>query len=100
MSRMQEFRLKKGLSLPVTGAPEQKIYEGPDIRSVALVGTDYIALKPRVLVAEGEEVKRGQPILFHKDIPEAKMVSPVTGRVKAVHRGARRVLESVVVEIS
>ena len=97
---MQEFKLRKGLDLPVAGAPEQTINDGPAIRSVALLGSDYINLKPRVSVQEGDNVVRGQTIFLHKDIPEAKMVSPVTGQVKAIHRGPRRVLESVVIEIS
>ena len=97
---MQEFKLRKGLDLPVSGAPEQTINDGPAIRSVALLGSDYINLKPRVSVQEGDNVVRGQTIFLHKDIPEAKMVSPVTGQVKAIHRGPRRVLESVVIEIS
>lgn len=97
---MQEFRLRKGLDLPVAGAPEQTIHEGPEIKSVALVGPDYIDLKPRITVAEGKSVVRGQPIFFHKDLPDVKMVSPVTGVVKAINRGARRVLESVVIEVS
>ncbi len=98
---MHKFKLKKGLNLPVTGAPDQTIiHEGAALSTVALIGADYLNLKPRVLVDEGEQVKRGQPILFHKDVPEAKMVSPVTGRIKAINRGARRVLESIVIEIS
>lgn len=95
---MQEFRLRKGLDLPIAGAPEQTITDGPALTMVGLIGEDYIGLKPRVAVEEGEEVKRGQTILFHKDIPDAKIVSPVTGQVKAIHRGARRVLESVVIQ--
>lgn len=97
---MQSFNLKKGLDLPVTGVPEQKIYPGPEIRSVAVLGPDYIGLKPRMLVQEGDEVVRGQPLFCHKDAPEAMMVAPMTGRVAAINRGARRVLFSVVVEIT
>ncbi len=97
---MQSFKLKKGLDLPVAGAPEQKIHQGPDIRSVAVLGPDYIGLKPRMLVQEGEEVVRGQPLFCHKDAPEALMVAPMTGRVAAINRGARRVLQSVVIEVT
>ena len=96
----RSFNLKKGLDLPVAGAPEQKIYPSPDIRSVAVLGPDYLGLKPRMLVQEGDQVVRGQPLFCHKDAPSAMMVAPMTGRVAAINRGARRALQSVVIEVT
>jgi Na+-transporting NADH:ubiquinone oxidoreductase subunit A len=66
---------------------------------VAILGSDYIGLKPRIAVAEGDVVAAGAPIMAHKDSPEAVVVSPVCGRVKAINRGARRVLQSIEIEI-
>ncbi|MEX0303630.1 MAG: Na(+)-translocating NADH-quinone reductase subunit A [Leisingera sp.] len=97
---MKTFNLRKGLDLPVTGAPEQTIHPGPAITSVAVLGADYLGLKPRMLVQEGEEVKRGTPLFCHKDAEAAMMVAPMTGKVVAINRGARRVLQSVVIEVS
>ena len=97
---MQSFNLKRGLDLPVSGEPEQTIHPRPEIRSVAVLGPDYVGLKPQMLVQEGDDVVRGQPLFCHKDAPEAMMVAPMTGRVAAINRGARRVLQSVVVEVS
>lgn len=96
---MEKIKIKKGLDLPIEGAPEQKINQGPELASVGLVGLDQIGLKPKMLVQEQAEVKRGTPLFFHKDNPEAVVVSPVTGRVRAINRGARRVLQSVVIDI-
>lgn len=96
---METIKLRKGLDLPIKGAPEQAIYQGPAVRSVGIVGLDYVDLKPKMLVQEQEAVKRGTPLFFHKDDPEAVVVSPVTGRIGAINRGARRVLQSVVIEI-
>ena len=99
-SDMQTFKLKKGLELPVQGAPEQTIQPGPEFRSVGVLGADYLGLKPRMLVQEGEEVQRGTPLFCHKDVPEAMMVAPLSGKIVAINRGARRVLQSVVIEVS
>ncbi|MDP5217116.1 Na(+)-translocating NADH-quinone reductase subunit A [Ruegeria sp. 2205SS24-7] len=96
---MRTFDLKKGLNLPVDGAPEQTIHPGPDYRSVAVLGADTIGLKPKMLVQEGDEVQRGTPLFCHKDAAQAMMVAPVTGKVAAINRGARRVLQSVVIEV-
>ncbi|UWQ85800.1 Na(+)-translocating NADH-quinone reductase subunit A [Leisingera caerulea] len=97
---MKTFNLRKGLDLPVTGAPEQTIHPGPAITSVAVLGPDYLGLKPRMLVQEGDDVQRGTPLFCHKDAEDAVMVAPMTGKVVAINRGARRVLQSVVIEIS
>lgn len=96
---MQQFVLRKGLDVPVSGAPVQGIQEGPTVRTVAVLGDDYIGLKPRLSVEEGDVVGKGAPILAHKDSPEALIVSPVSGRVKAINRGARRKLISVEIEV-
>lgn len=96
---MPEFSFKKGLDLPIDGAPDQTIHDGPAIGSVALIGADSLGLKPRMLVAEGDEVLRGQPLYCHKDSPEVVFTAPATGRVRAIMRGARRVLHSVVIDV-
>ena len=97
---MQTFKLKKGLELPVQGAPDQTIQPGPEFKTVGVLGGDYLGLKPRMLVQEGDAVQRGTPLFCHKDAPDAMMVAPLTGKVVAINRGARRVLQSVVIEVS
>lgn len=94
------YTFRKGLDLPVEGAPTQAISPAPAVRTVALLGADYIGLKPRLAVEEGDTVAAGTRIFAHKDTPEAAIVSPVAGRVKAVNRGARRVLISVEIEVA
>ncbi|RYH09762.1 Na(+)-translocating NADH-quinone reductase subunit A [Tropicimonas sp. IMCC6043] len=96
---MPEFSFKKGLDLPITGAPDQVIHDGPALGSVALIGPDSLGLKPRMLVSEGDSVQRGQPLYCHKDSPEVLFTAPATGRIRAINRGARRVLQSVVIDI-
>lgn len=96
---MQKFTCKKGLNVPVLGQPESGIGDAPSVGTVAILGADYIGLKPRLAVKEGDIVGAGSPILAHKDTPDVQVTSPVSGRVKAVNRGARRVLISVEIEV-
>ncbi|WP_420335375.1 Na(+)-translocating NADH-quinone reductase subunit A [Roseibium sp.] len=96
---MQSFKLKKGLDLPITGAPVQELSDERKTNSAAVLAADYIGLKPRLLVGEGDTVGVGTPLFFHKDTPDVMIVSPVAGRVRAINRGARRVLISVVIDI-
>ena len=93
------FKTKKGLDVPICGGPEQVIYEGNKIESVGLLGKDYVGLKPTMLVSEGECVKKGQPLFADKKNPGVNFTAPGSGRVKAINRGAKRVLHSVVIAL-
>lgn len=93
------FKLKKGLDLPITGAPEQKIEDGPAVNSCALVGADHLELKPKMLVAEGDHVRLGQALFSDRRYEGVVYTAPAGGRIRAINRGARRVLESVVIDI-
>jgi Na+-transporting NADH:ubiquinone oxidoreductase subunit A len=92
------LRITRGLDLPITNAPEQKIYDGPQVRSVALLSADYIGMKPTMAVTIGETVKRGQLLFEDKKNAGVRFTSPVAGKVTEVNRGAKRAFHSVVVE--
>jgi Na+-transporting NADH:ubiquinone oxidoreductase subunit A len=94
------FHLKDGLDIPINGVPEQSIYPGQPVRQVALSGLDYHGLKPKMLVAEGEQVRLGQPLFTDKHDPAVQFTAPGTGTVIAVNRGARRALETVVIRLA
>ncbi|HEB78338.1 MAG TPA: Na(+)-translocating NADH-quinone reductase subunit A [Methylothermaceae bacterium] len=94
------IKIKKGLDLPVAGEPEQKIYEdGGEVRSVAVIGQDFIGLRPSLQVQEGDRVRLGQPLFLDKKHPEIRFTAPGCGKVVAINRGAKRVLQSVVIEL-
>lgn len=96
---MMNFRIKKGLNLPITGQPRQVVEGAPEITRVAVLGREHIGLKPSMLVNEGDQVKLGQPIFFDKKNPRVQYVAPGTGVVEAIHRGARRVFQSLVIRL-
>ena len=94
------IRTKKGLDLPITGTPEQSAYSGASVESVALLGPDYLGLKPTMKVQEGNSVKLGQPLFIDKKNPGVNFTSPGGGVVEAINRGARRLLQSVVIRLT
>ena len=97
---MQRIQIKKGLNLPITGSPRQEISDGPAVSTVAVLGPDYVGMKPTMLVQEGEQVKQGQMLLLDKKTSGVGYVSPACGRVIGVNRGEKRALLSVVIEIN
>ena len=92
-------KIKKGLTIPLSGAPEQSVSAGSNVTSVALLGPDTNDLKPRMLVGEGDRVKLGQTVYTDKANPGVNFTSPGAGVVAAVNRGERRVLQSVVINL-
>ena len=91
--------IKKGLDLPITGAPRQEISDGRTVNSVALIGYDYHGMKPTMLVREGETVKKGQPVFSDKKNEGVIYTAPASGVVTAINRGKRRVFQSLVIEV-
>ena len=95
----QSFKIRRGLDVPISGAPEQAVSDGRAASSCALIGTDYRGLKPRMQVEVGDKVKLGQPLFLDKRFDNVAHVAPAGGTVTAINRGARRVLQSVVIEM-
>lgn len=94
------IKTKKGLDLPITGEPEQVVHsDGGGAKSVALIGFDYVGLKPTLKVAEGDRVKLGEVLFADKQHPSVVFTSPGTGVVRAINRGHKRVLQSVVIDL-
>ena len=94
-----QFIIKEGLDLPITGGPKQIIEDGNSVSTVAILGTDYVGMKPTMLVSEGDSVKLGQALFTDKKNPGVLFTSPGAGIVKAIHRGEKRALLSVVIEL-
>ncbi|WP_312389016.1 Na(+)-translocating NADH-quinone reductase subunit A [Stutzerimonas nitrititolerans] len=93
------INIKRGLDLPIAGAPTQRIEAGRPVRSVAVVGFDYPGMKPTMEVQVGDRVKLGQILFSDKKTPGVHFTAPGAGVVSAIHRGERRVLQSVVIDL-
>lgn len=93
------IKIRRGLDVPICGSPEQKIEAGRPARTIALLGYDYPGLKPTMEVSAGDHVIAGQLVLTDKKNPGIKFTAPATGRVTAINRGARRVFESLVIDV-
>lgn len=94
------YQLKEGLDLPISGKPVQDIQSGPQIKTVALLGDDYVGMRPTMLVGIGDKVKLGQPVFADKKTEGVMFTSPASGTVKAINRGEKRKFESLEIEIS
>ena len=90
---------RKGLDLPLAGAPTLQVSDAVPSARVALLAADLPGLKPTLAVQVGDRVLRGQKLLEDKRIPGVAFSAPAAGTVAAIHRGERRALISVVIDV-
>lgn len=93
------LRVKRGLDLPIAGSPAQIITDAPPVSSVALLGDDYLGLRPAMLVEPGERIKLGQPLFTDKNNPGVVFTSPGAGTVATFNRGPKRAFLSFVIDL-
>lgn len=93
------IRIKRGLDLPINGAPEQAIYDARPVSSVAVLGQDYVGMKPTMEVREGDKVRLGQILFSDKKTPGVIYTAPGSGTVRAINRGEQRLFLSVVIDL-
>lgn len=96
---MGTYRFRRGLSLPIAGAPEQVLDDAAAPGSVAISAADFPSMKPAMHVGPGDAVQRGQLLFEDRKQPGVRFTSPATGTVAAVNRGAKRALISVAVRV-
>lgn len=95
----RQFQLKKGMDLRLDGAPPATVSASPPVRSVALLGSDLPGIKPTLLVAVGDHVLLGQPLMHARHDPELRITAPGTGTITAINFGEQRRLASLVITL-
>lgn len=91
--------IKKGLDLPIAGEPSKQISEHTPTK-VALVGYDYVGMRPTMHVKVGDTVAKGQVLYEDKKRAGVLYTAPASGTVVAINRGERRVFESLVIAVN
>ncbi len=93
------IKIRRGLDLPISGSPRQQIGGSHSTRSVAILGRDYVGMKPTMEVQVGDRVKLGQLLFSDRKTPGVRYTSPGAGTVAAINRGERRRLLSVTIDL-
>jgi Na+-transporting NADH:ubiquinone oxidoreductase subunit A len=99
-SDMAHHVIKRGLTLPITGEPEQRIEDAKPVKRVALAAADYVGMRPAFRLKVGDPVKRGTVVFENKKEPGVLLTAPGAGTIAGIHRGERRALQSVVIELN
>ena len=95
----KDIRIRKGFNLNLEGEANKILVDINPSKTFALKPDDFFSTTPKLLVKEGEKVQQGTPLFFAKENPRIHFVSPVSGEVTAIVRGAkRRILEVVITD--
>ncbi len=94
---VERIEISRGLSIPLEGAPSTQV-DSKETGRVALVGADYVGMRPTMFVSEGDLVEAGQPLFEDKKTPGVIFTAPFSGKVTEVNRGEKRLFQTVVIE--
>ena len=93
----KDIRIRKGFNLNLDGEANKILVDIHPSKTFALKPDDFFSSTPKLLVKEGSKVEKGTPLFFAKENPRVHFVSPVSGEVTAIVRGAKRKILEVVV---
>ncbi|MCK9290433.1 MAG: Na(+)-translocating NADH-quinone reductase subunit A [Bacteroidales bacterium] len=88
------IKIKKGLNINLIGEAEKNLKE-LSTDQYAIKPIDFIGVFPKMLVKEGEAVQAGTPIFVDKYRENIIFCSPVSGVIKEIKRGPKRMLLEV-----
>ena len=90
---------KKAWIFPIAGKPAQVIHSGNAVNQVAILGEEYVGMRPSMKVREGVSWKKGQVLFEDKKNPGVVFTAPASGTITVINRGEKRVLQSVVIDV-
>jgi len=96
MSR--DIKIKKGLNIQLKGEAEKKLSKAPRAELFAISPANFHLVTPKLVVKEGAKVKAGEVLFFSKNEESVKFVSPVSGTLQTIQRGAKRVITKLVIK--
>lgn len=91
-------RISKGFDLKLAGEAANQLMTLPISDRCHVRPADFRWLQPKLLVKEGDPVSIGTPLFCDKKDERIVIVSPVTGTVREIVRGEKRVIEAVVID--
>lgn len=93
-----DVKIKKGLKLNLKGEAENTVEQAQKSKTVALRPSNFHSLIPKMVIKEGAKIKAGDEVFFSKYSEKTRVVSPVSGTLKEIKRGAKRKILEVIIE--
>ncbi|CAG5084083.1 Na(+)-translocating NADH-quinone reductase subunit A [Parvicella tangerina] len=94
----KSIKIRKGLDINLIGEADKVIVDTPRAKTYALKPVDFHGVVPKMALKVGEKVKAGGVVFKNKYNMDVNFVSPVSGTIKDIVRGAKRRILSVVID--
>ncbi len=94
----KDIKIRKGLNIRLKGEAEKTLSKAPRSRTFAIRPSDFHLITPKMVVKEGAKLQAGDTIFYSKDNEAIKFVSPVSGTLTEIERGAKRVITRLLIE--
>ncbi len=94
----KDIKIKKGLTINLKGEAEKVLSNAPRSRTFAIRPADFHLITPKMVIKEGAKIQVGDTVFFSKANEAIKFVSPVSGTLTKIERGARRVITELIIE--
>ena len=93
-----DIRIKKGLNIRLKGVADKALTSAPRSRTFVIKPKDFHLITPKMVVKEGATLKAGDDLFFARGNESLRFVSPVSGTLTEIKRGAKRVITDLVIE--
>ena len=94
----KDIKIKKGLNIRLKGEAEKTLSKAPRSRTFVIRPSDFHLITPKLVIKEGAKLKAGDVIFYSKTEEKIQFVSPVSGIIQKIERGAKRVITEIVIE--
>ena len=94
----KDIKIKKGLSIRLKGEASKSLSNAPRSRTFVIRPSDFHLIIPKMEVKEGAKLQAGDVIFHSKSNEELKFVSPVSGTLTKIERGAKRKITELVID--
>jgi Na+-transporting NADH:ubiquinone oxidoreductase subunit A len=92
------IRIRRGATIQLKGESEKILSDASTSKTFALKPDNFFGIVPKLTVKEREIIAQGTPVFHSKKDPRVSFVSPVSGTVKEIIRGAKRKILKIVIE--
>ena len=97
---MAILNIKNTYDIQLDGKPSSHVNTLSSYTQLAVLPSSIPYLKPKLLLKEGASVKIGTPLFCDKRYPDIMFLSPGCGVISKVNYGPKRVIDSVVIDLS
>jgi Na+-transporting NADH:ubiquinone oxidoreductase subunit A len=94
----KDIKVKKGLNIRLKGGASKTLSSAPRSRTYVIIPSDFHLITPKMVVKEGDKVQAGDVIFYSKTNEAIKFVSPISGKLAIIERGAKRVITELIIE--